>query len=86
MAFVVASSHELFQAVTYAGAAYLIVMGIRELRHRPADSGPKHRAVSSGYGRLVRDGILVDLLNPKTALFFLAFLPHELRWCGWRGR
>jgi len=74
------SSHTLFQLVRYAGAAYLVAMGVRELRHRPLDDdGPKHRAVSSVRRRLVRDGILVDLLNPKTALFFLAFLPQFVR-------
>jgi threonine/homoserine/homoserine lactone efflux protein len=75
-----ASSHELFQAVRYAGAAYLVVLGVRTLRKRTMeDGGPKHRAAASSRWRLVRDGIFVDLLNPKTALFFVAFLPQFVR-------
>lgn len=72
-----ASSHQLFQLVRYAGAAYLVLLGVRQLRRRPVEDGvPKHRAVSSSWWRLVRERILVDLPNPKTALLFLAFLPQ----------
>ena len=82
-----ASSHELFQAVRYAGAAYLLVLGVRQLCKRSvADGRPKHRAVSSSRWRLVRDGIFVDLLNPKTALFFVAFLPQFISPAAGSGR
>jgi threonine/homoserine/homoserine lactone efflux protein len=69
----VASSPTAFAVLRYGGAAYLLWLGIRTLRRNrafgPAGLGPASPA------RLFRDGVLVDLLNPKTALFFLAFLP-----------
>jgi threonine/homoserine/homoserine lactone efflux protein len=75
---VLASAPGLFRVIRYAGAAYLLVMGLRELR--PAkEAGAKHRATPRGRLRMIRDGVLVDLLNPKTMLFFLAFLPQFVR-------
>ena len=64
-----------FGVVKWAGAAYLIYLGVKALR-RPAIGAP-----SSGFGaprlrRIARDGFLVALLNPKSALFFAAFLPQ----------
>jgi threonine/homoserine/homoserine lactone efflux protein len=69
-----ASSAFAFTLVKYAGAGYLIWLGLKALFARPpaADLPPvAHRG-----GRLFRDGFVVNLLNPKTALFFLAFLPQ----------
>ena len=70
-----ASSALAFDVVKYLGAAYLIVVGIRRLagleRSEQADV-PRSRSL----GRLYRQGIVVNVLNPKTALFFLAFLPQ----------
>ena len=70
-----ASSVVAFDVVKYAGAAYLIVVGLRRLAGREqADvSGPPGGRT---LGRLYRQGIVVNVLNPKTALFFLAFLPQ----------
>jgi len=69
----VVASATAFSVVKYVGAAYLIVMGLRRLatRERVVEVVPvvDHR-------RLYRDGIVVNVLNPKTALFFLAFLPQ----------
>ena len=69
------SSGLAFAAVKYVGAAYLIWMGIRTLMARDPDQTvpeirpePLHRAF--------RDGFVVNLFNPKTAIFFLAFLPQ----------
>ena len=64
-----------FNVVKYAGAAYLIYLGIRRLLddENLVQQGPvKERSLS----RIFRQGIVVNLLNPKTALFFLAFLPQ----------
>ena len=69
------SSAAAFQFVKYAGAAYLIYLGIRTLRSGDvATLDPSHerRSLRSIFGQ----GVLVNLLNPKTALFFLAFLPQ----------
>ena len=71
----VASSATAFEAIRYLGAAYLIVLGIRTLRGRdeePADAAPEPAPL----GRVFRQGVVVQLLNPKVALFFLAFLPQ----------
>jgi threonine/homoserine/homoserine lactone efflux protein len=64
-----------FSVVKYAGAAYLVYLGLRRLlaREQPAAGGGREpRAL----GRLFRQGIVVNVLNPKTALFFFAFLPQ----------
>jgi threonine/homoserine/homoserine lactone efflux protein len=64
-----------FSLVKYAGAAYLIYLGIRALLERGED-------LQLGSARLVnaplafRQAVLAEVLNPKTALFFLAFLPQ----------
>jgi threonine/homoserine/homoserine lactone efflux protein len=69
------SSAEAFTAVKYAGAAYLVWLGLRRLlgrdRAMPSEAVPEKRR-----GRLLRQGFVVNVLNPKTALFFLAFLPQ----------
>ena len=70
-----ASSAVAFQFVKYLGAAYLIYLGIRTLR----SSDTQMLEAANGDRRLLHifgQGVLVNLLNPKTALFFLAFLPQ----------
>ena len=71
----IVSSALAFSAVKYAGAAYLIWLGIRRWRAgdrtvAAATSG------STAMSSLFRQGVIVQLLNPKTAVFFLAFLPQ----------
>jgi threonine/homoserine/homoserine lactone efflux protein len=70
-----AASAFAFAVVKYAGAAYLIYLGVRALLEKPAALAP----VSNNALRLwpvFRDGCVVALLNPKTAFFFTAFLPQ----------
>jgi threonine/homoserine/homoserine lactone efflux protein len=75
LAAVLAVSARAFTAVKLAGAAYLLYLGIRELRRaRHAPGGQTRPPVTRT--RVFRDGFLVALLNPKTALFFGAFLPQ----------
>jgi len=69
------SSAAAFQIVKYAGAAYLIYLGIRTLRGGDAPALDTSRERIS-LRRVFGQGVLVNLLNPKTALFFLAFLPQ----------
>src|SRR5690348_6795518 len=70
-----ASSARAFQIVKFAGAAYLIFLGVRTLLGSAVEQG-----LASGNGhsllRVFGQGILVNVLNPKSALFFLAFLPQ----------
>jgi threonine/homoserine/homoserine lactone efflux protein len=70
-----ASSAVAFDVVKYLGAAYLIAVGIRRLVGWERGAGPQTRDTRD-LGRLYRQGIVVNTLNPKTALFFLAFLPQ----------
>jgi threonine/homoserine/homoserine lactone efflux protein len=72
-ALIVASSLA-FSAVKYAGAAYLVYLGIRKLLERtPVEHVERAR---EPLRRAFLRGIVVNVLNPKTALFFLAFLPQ----------
>ena len=63
-----------FSAVKFAGAAYLVYLGIRKLLERPAidETEPRRAPLRTVFAR----GAIVNVLNPKTALFFLAFLPQ----------
>jgi len=71
-----ASSALAFSIVKYAGAAYLIWIGLKKIFGRSEALGNDQDLVRYTYWQLFRDGFIVNLLNPKTALFFLAFLPQ----------
>jgi threonine/homoserine/homoserine lactone efflux protein len=69
------SSAVAFNVVKYLGALYLIYIGVRKLAGW--DRAVDGRALAShSLRRLFAQGVLVNVLNPKTALFFLAFLPQ----------
>ena len=68
----VAASQTGFTIVRFAGAAYLVYLGVRRLLER----GDVDAAAPSARSRLFLRGLLVQLLNPKIAVFFLAFLPQ----------
>ena len=72
---ILAASATLFSLVKYLGAAYLIYLGIRRLLDRSAVSAPGETPAIP-MRRAFVDGAVVNVLNPKTALFFLAFLPQ----------
>src|SRR5918992_6263691 len=69
-----ASSAVAFSAVKYVGAAYLIFLGIGRLLNGDGE-GTEERAPSS-LRKIFVQGVIVNVLNPKIALFFLAFLPQ----------
>ena len=77
-----ASSAVAYDVVRYAGAAYLVLLGVRALRSSAADPAPdavEPAPVGPRDGearRAFRQGFVVNLLSPKTALFFLALLPQ----------
>ena len=77
---VVARSVALFTAMKLVGAAHLVFLGIRAIRDRRHLTDALDTAVvpRSG-GRLLRDGFIVGVSNPKTTLFFLAVLPQFVR-------
>jgi threonine/homoserine/homoserine lactone efflux protein len=68
-----ASSAVAFEIVKYAGVAYLVYLGVRALR---AGRAPETQVAPAGMRRTVAEGVLVNVLNPKVSLFFLAFLPQ----------
>ena len=70
-----AVSSVAFTVVKYAGAAYLVYLGIQALRAGKAGAEPEMPQPVS-LRRIFRDGFVVALLNPKTAIFFAAFLPQ----------
>lgn len=74
---IIATSALLFSVVKYAGAGFLIYLGIRAM----LDKAPivLNGAPAISAGRAFRQAVLTEVLNPKTALFFLAFLPQFVR-------
>ena len=70
---ILAASAVAFHTVKYAGAAYLVWLGIRMIRTRNAEMTVEAASPSK---RAFRQGILTEVLNPKTALFFLSFIPQ----------
>jgi len=70
---ILAASALAFHTVKYAGAAYLVWLGIRMIRTRNAEMAVSPSQPSQG---AFRQGILTEVLNPKTALFFLSFFPQ----------
>ncbi|MBV0894723.1 LysE family transporter [Microbacterium sp. NC79] len=77
----IANSPVLFEIVRYAGAAYLVYLGLRLIFARVADedaSVESRRTRESGWSML-RRGFWVNILNPKAIVFFLAFVPQFIR-------
>ncbi|HEY4275296.1 MAG TPA: LysE family translocator [Rhizomicrobium sp.] len=73
---IIAASAEAFAVVKWVGVAYLFWLGVQALRSQ-GDFLTARRAETSGdLMRIFGQGILVNLLNPKVAIFFLAFLPQ----------
>jgi threonine/homoserine/homoserine lactone efflux protein len=68
------SSSLAFDLVKYLGAAYLIYLGIQKLRSK--DDLEEQKIKNDSLRRIFLQGIVVAILNPKTALFFFAFLPQ----------
>lgn len=72
-----ATSALLFGVVKFAGAGYLVWIGVGYLK----DPGvmnlhPPANPTAAGFGKLYRQGVLTNVLNPKVSLFFLSFLPQ----------
>lgn len=73
---ILASSASAFFAVKLAGAAYLVYLGIRFLGTPPYAASAYGRGAPGRAWKAYYQGILTNVLNPKVALFFLAFLPQ----------
>ena len=73
---ILAASALAFSTIKWIGAAYLIWLGIQALRSKGDAAWIKETGKALSSGRIYQQGILVSLLNPKVAIFFLAFLPQ----------
>lgn len=75
LSLLIAQSALAYALVQYLGAAYLLYLGIRLLAAR-AESATLPALQRAGAGKALRDGAIVEVLNVKTAMFFLAFIPQ----------
>lgn len=73
---VVAASATAYTVIKVAGAAYVIWLGIQAIRHRREAREALEKQVSAARGHALRIGLVVGVTNPKTILFFVAFLPQ----------
>jgi threonine/homoserine/homoserine lactone efflux protein len=71
---IILASAELFTVLKFAGAVYLVWLGIKTFRE--ARELLPQKAIAVGTQRVFREGVMVEALNPKTAAFFLAFIPQ----------
>ncbi|RSZ55211.1 LysE family translocator [Massilia atriviolacea] len=73
---ILATSATAFMVVKYAGAAYIIYMAIGLLRSRRRDPASPSAVAPLPYAKILAQGFLTNVLNPKVAIFFLAFVPQ----------
>jgi RhtB (resistance to homoserine/threonine) family protein len=77
LSIVIAKSILLFNMIKYAGAAYLLYIGYKMVTDKtPLQTDQVVSIHSTNYWKIYRDGIFTNVLNPKVALFFIAFLPQ----------
>lgn len=74
--FVIAQSAVLFTAIKIAGALYIVYLGIQSIRHRNDAASAEVRPRAAQPWRLLLEGFVVGVTNPKTILFFIAVLPQ----------
>ncbi|WP_330476266.1 LysE family transporter [Terrabacter sp. C0L_2] len=74
----VAGSPVLFNVIRYAGAAYLVYLGVRQFRSKAAATRVGELQREPAWS-MFRRGLLVNLTNPKAVVFFLAFTPQFIR-------
>lgn len=77
---ILATSAIAFSAVKYMGAAYLVYLGMKSIRSAGANIHfSKMDALRVSPWKAFQQGVLIDILNPKVAIFFMAFLPQFVR-------
>ncbi len=76
LSIIIARSANLFNIIKFAGAAYLIYLGIRALSTKQKNSQDRENTVKVDQWKLFKQGIVTNALNPKVAVFFLSFLPQ----------
>jgi len=70
LSIIISKSAYLFQLIKFAGAGYLIYLGIKALLATPAVNTADEKPVKANYWKLFKQGILTNALNPKVAVFF----------------
>lgn len=73
---VLATSATAFTVVKLVGGAYVVWLGVQAIRHRSQARAALEQEVATARGHALRIGLVVGLTNPKTVLFFVAFLPQ----------
>jgi len=76
LSIIITKSAYLFQLIKYAGAAYLVYLGVKALLSKQAISTKNEKTNTKGYWSLFKQGVITNALNPKVAIFFLSFLPQ----------
>jgi threonine/homoserine/homoserine lactone efflux protein len=76
LSIIISRSAYLFQLIKFAGAGYLIYLGIKALISKPTISTNDKKLPNANYWKLFKQGIITNALNPKVAIFFLSFLPQ----------
>ena len=73
---IVAQSIVVLTVIKFAGAAYLVFLGVQAIRHRREVSAPVEQGPPRSTLRLLGEGFLVGITNPKSIIFFVAILPQ----------
>jgi len=76
LSIIISRSAYLFQLIKFAGAGYLIYLGVRALMAKPGANTTSQAPAKANYWKLFKQGIFTNALNPKVAVFFLSFLPQ----------
>jgi threonine/homoserine/homoserine lactone efflux protein len=76
LSLIISKSAYLFQLIKFAGAGYLIYLGIKALLSKPIVNTTDQKPIKANYWKLFKQGIITNALNPKVAIFFLSFLPQ----------
>jgi threonine/homoserine/homoserine lactone efflux protein len=75
LSYIISQSEVAFNIIKFAGATYLIYIGIQSLRAK-STAGDLKQLSQVGNWTLTKQGIITNVLNPKVAIFFLSFLPQ----------
>ena len=76
LSLIIARSAWLFNTIKFAGAGYLVYLGIRSLLNKPITDKVEGNATKLNPWKLFKQGVITNALNPKVAIFFLSFLPQ----------
>jgi threonine/homoserine/homoserine lactone efflux protein len=76
LSIIISKSAYLFELIKFAGAGYLIYLGIKALVSKPVVNQMEKKLDKTDYWKLFKQGAVTNALNPKVAVFFLSFLPQ----------